>query len=476
MESGARRLGRNLKWLLASEAGARALGFVYVAGIARLLGLENFGVLSLTLVYVEVFRLLIGFSFQEVYVREVLHNGTSPRPLLRRMFGIQMAASVFALILGFGIGRVYGGELELLVPLATGLALLRSVGQTWLAVPAAHEDFRPRATYSVLERAGAVLALAGLWLFDYGLPGILLALTAGSLCTAAFARVVANRLLGEMESPTASESPNPSLATRALLRSGVEFSGLRWLGLLHSRSDDILVEALAGPETLGIYAAAYRLMEVFKVIPNLAEQTLFPNFLKRLKDVRETRTAVGRVFKYLVALTAPLVAISWALQDEAVRVVYGQPYAGAAPVWFILMGSLVLISVSRPFLVLLRAEGRLAAANAIAVCSLLVNLGLNLLLIPKHGALGAAAATCASQATFFLLASGLRREFGSAALKYMVGLLPSLVVLVGLVMILQRINPWTAAIAATFAYGATLWFAGGFNPAERRQLQSLARG
>ena len=58
-----RRLGRNIRWLLLSEAAGRAIGFAYTALLARLLGLDGFGTLTLALVlFVSGWVILIVYN------------------------------------------------------------------------------------------------------------------------------------------------------------------------------------------------------------------------------------------------------------------------------------------------------------------------------------------------------------------------------------------------------------------------------
>ena len=69
-------------------------------------------------------------------------------------------------------------------------------------------------------------------------------------------------------------------------------------------------------------------------------------------------------------------------------------------IFSILMGSFVFISVSYIYGTLLTANKNLKQLNLLAAATVLLNIGLNLLLIPSHKAFGAAVANISSQAFY----------------------------------------------------------------------------
>lgn len=462
--SDAGRLGRNLRWLLGSELGARALGFAYTALVARLLGIEGFGLLSLGLVYAEIFALALGMSFHEVLVREVLQRGRPPRPLLASMVRLQLLAAIPGAALAIGLGALYDGPSRWILPIAACLGLLRGLARTYLAVSVALEDFRPRSIYGVLDRFTALFAGLLLAAFSFGVVGLLGALALGASLTGAYAyRTSRSQLpaLAERAACAPAGGPGAAASWRLLLREGLAFSALRWMGVVHNRVDTLLLQSLAGPAALGIYSAAYRLMEVFKIVPNLAEQTLFPNLSRLGDEERErSRRAVARAFQLLLAVLAPLVVAAAILGPAAVDLVFGAAFQDAARPWVVLMAALVFVALGRPFLVRLRASGDLRSANLLSAGAVAVNLGLNLVWIPRYGPTGAALATLASEAAFVLVCLGWKRDLAIGLAGRTARLLPALGAAVGTAVLLRSTGPWPAAIAAGLVYLPVVWWIG----------------
>jgi len=273
-----RRMGRNLRWLTASEAAGRVLGFVYTAVLARMLGLEGFGSLTLALVYSEAFQLVVGLSLQDVIIREGARNGNRIAPCLRGGLVIQAGLAVVAMVAGILLGRLHGAPLDVLLPLAALLGSIRSFARTLLGVPAAGEDLRPSALYALLERVAGFLALLAFLFLDRTLTMFFAGLTLGAVFTTLYALDAARRAGGFVRGSGRVETSGAGdpIGAAYLVREGLAFSGLRWIALARSRADALLVEFLLGREALGLYGAALRLFDVAKVLPNLVERALFP--------------------------------------------------------------------------------------------------------------------------------------------------------------------------------------------------------
>lgn len=483
---------------MGSEAVARAIGFFYTALVGRLLGVEGFGLLSLSLVYSEIFALAIGMSFHEVFVREVLQRKRDPGRLLGRMVRAQWVLAAVCLALAVGIGMLYEGSSRWLLPIAAGMGFARALARTYFAVSVAQEDFRPRSVYGALDRLLALAAGLLLWSFSFGVVGLLAALFAGTIVTTLYAWGTVRSQLGSLrklttetggesrrpeafgaETPGAeafgAETEGSNLPWRPLLREGLSFSAVRWIGVVHNRVDQLILQSFIGPAALGIYSAAYRLMEVFKIVPNVAEQTLFPGYSKLAPDGRGRVQAVGRAVHTLLAVVVPLVVAAWTLDRAAVVLVFGSEFAEAARPWTILMLVMVMFALSRPFLVLLRASGDLRTANVFSAIAVVVNIVANLFWIPKYGPTGAALATLISEGTFVLLCLATRAEFLPEIGRRLVRLVPATAACIALAFALRGVNVWLAAVTAGLVYLAILW-ATGFSAAERRDLQAALRG
>lgn len=475
MEDTLRRLGRNLRWLIASEAAGRIVGFFTTAIIARRFGLEQFGLFTLTLAFAEAFQQVVGLSSQEVIVRRAAGHPDRVGHVLSGMLAVQACATVASLVIAGGIGLAYGSDLRWMIPIGAWIGATRGITGSFLAASAARDDFRPASLNAIWRRFAMVAALLVYFFVQASSPMFWSAYAIAEVVVTLLA-IYTVRRFGDL----GGWHPGSRSEIASLLREGLSFSALRWSGLLHSRLDIVLIERFLGREAVGIYGAAYRLLDVFKLLPNLAETTLLPIVTRLLGRRTELIESMQRTIKALATLAVPLGVGAWIVCDLAVRLVFGKEYAGAAYPWAILMGSLAVSSISRPALVLLRAQARLRVANAASWIAVGVNLVLNLIWIPRFGILGSAAATAASEIAFALYSAWLvRRDVDWSRVAR--GLVPSVTAAVVMAAIgwgLSRTELPTLAIAlaAAAGYCAVLVATRGLDQRDRDGIRMLIQG
>ncbi|MBR1549638.1 MAG: oligosaccharide flippase family protein [Bacteroidales bacterium] len=203
-----------------------------------------------------------------------------------------------------------------------------------------------------------------------------------------------------------------------ILKQSAPFALLVLLMASYNRIDPILLRSLASDAEAGIYAGAFRLLDALTMICYLVSVPLLPIFSKIFADQKRVQTTphplshsatqplqdtLRLVFwpMMLFAVGAAVVCALWA--DPLMALLYhekGEPYV---PVFRIVIFGLIPIGLTYIFGTLLTADGRLRQLNLFAASSLLLNIVVNLLLIPHLGAVGSAWASLTAQ-SFMALA------------------------------------------------------------------------
>lgn len=184
-----------------------------------------------------------------------------------------------------------------------------------------------------------------------------------------------------------------------ILRKSWPFALVVFLMTLYTRLDAIMLERLLvdGKEQAGIYASAYRLLDAGNMIGYLFAGLLLPMFSRQLKEGGAVETLAKLGFRLImVGAIAASVAIYFN-RMELSSWMYVDADAEWGQVLGVLMITFVAGSGSYIYGTLLTANGKLRAMNQIFALSILLNIGLNLALIFRYGALGAALATICTQ-------------------------------------------------------------------------------
>ncbi|MFI0479542.1 O-antigen ligase family protein [Actinomadura sp. 9N215] len=166
------------------------------------------------------------------------------------------------------------------------------------------------------------------------------------------------------------------------------------IDLLQLRFDMALLGALAGPKVLGVYTVASKFAELVQ-LPGLAvNYVLYPDFAKEDRETATKRTsklilpALG--VSVLAALPLALIA------GTALPWVFGDVFDDAVVPTYIRLAGVVTFGVTGLIMAYLYGVGRPGAASTGQGIGLVVVVVLGAVLIPAHGAIGAAVATSLS--------------------------------------------------------------------------------
>lgn len=181
------------------------------------------------------------------------------------------------------------------------------------------------------------------------------------------------------------------VAARASLRYGLPAHVGTLASMPIRRFDTLVLGASRGATELGIYTVAVNAAEVFMYLPTAVSMVLLPATAGRSSD--EIRAMVRRTALVVVGLTILGAAVAALLAPAIVRIVFGQEFVGAVTPLRIMMVALVGMSVRILANTGLQGGGRQALASGMTVVTLVVVVALDLALIPRFGAEGAASAS-----------------------------------------------------------------------------------
>lgn len=248
------------------------------------------------------------------------------------------------------------------------------------------------------------LVVAAIWL-GFGL----------TVVSAALAWIAVQVLKGVVLLTLAARSVGLARPDPSLLFESVRFGIRGWFGsisdVLNDRLDQILVAYLASQATLGVYAVAVNASEMLFYLPAAAATAILP-LVARAHPESRPEQVVG-AFRSVGLLTLVAVGLGSLLGPLLLPLVFGAPFeASVAPFLLLLPGAFGFLALS-VFSSALLASGAAGRSSLGPVVSLGLTCVLDVVLIPRHGAGGAAVAAASGYvlggATSLLLYRGLAR-------------------------------------------------------------------
>lgn len=192
----------------------------------------------------------------------------------------------------------------------------------------------------------------------------------------------------------------------AIIKQTYPFAIFLLLMIIYIRADFVMINQMLpnGDYESGVYAMAYRLLEAGSMFALLFGNLLLPILSSINFDKKEFIKIIKASFK-LVFPVAMLVALScYFYANEIMELFYKEGGKEAAATFGILMLNFLPICMFYIFGTALTAQHKLKQLNLFALIGVLVNIGLNIWLIPEYGIFGAAIATVITQA----LVSGIQ--------------------------------------------------------------------
>jgi O-antigen/teichoic acid export membrane protein len=186
---------------------------------------------------------------------------------------------------------------------------------------------------------------------------------------------------------------------------------------LYLRVDQVMLGRMTSDAEVGIYAAAARISEVWYFIPLLIASSAFPYLLRlREDDVERYRQRLQQLYDLLFWLGLSIAVVIALGAPFIIHLLYGDPYSASAPILRVHVWAGVFIFMRAAFSKWLIAERLLVFSLVTQGAGAVVNILLNLVLIPRFGGIGAAWATVLSYAAASYLALMLFRSTREPAL------------------------------------------------------------
>lgn len=396
----------------------RVLAFLMLPFLTRQIAPQDFGAWTQTAVSAGLLVPLVLFAFPTTIVRSFSGGAGQARHFFDRLGGIACGLYLVALagVLAAGsvvAGWVYGDAAArpLLPALLCWVAADAAVefGIAWLRAAGRMGRVAGVLIGRSLMRYGALLVLVGA-----GEPPLADWLLRFALLQAGYGVLVV--LLARAQLDPSARDAAPGAELHELLRFALPLVALAGFTALNAVLDRYLLLRTLDLRGLAVYAAAQSLANIPTLFHTVLGFTLFP-VLARHWQAGKTGKAAELVARSLQAYlffcvpVALLIALAgpWGL-PRLTTAHYGAPLA-----LFAALGvSVVAFGVYQILLYALLLDGRSGQVLGLAVLATAVNAGLNLLLAPRFGATGAAAAVASAN----LLMSGLAARLAHAVLPW----------------------------------------------------------
>jgi PST family polysaccharide transporter len=389
-----RKIVNNIGWLFVDKVIRMGLGLFVGLWVARYLGPGKFGLLNYATAFASLFGTIGLLGIDNILARDLTAEPQRRDALLGSAFYLKLTSSVLILpVVVFATSLARQGDWDFLL-----LAALCGAGSIVQSTNVIGSYFQSQVAskYTVYATNLAFILAAGLRVALVLLGASVIAFGYASLVELVLAALFLAYAYRHNRLAIRNWTFERKLALRLmhdgwpLIVSSVAIS-------LYMRIDQVMIGQMLNDREVGIYSAAVRVSEMWYFVPMAVVSTLLPAIIesRRYGDVVYNKR-VGNLYS-LMAWSGIAVGIVFAfMSPRVIQILYGAAFADAQSVLRIHIWAGVPVALGVAYSTVLTAEN----AQVITLYATLIGAGanifLNLVLIPTHGARGAAMATLVS--------------------------------------------------------------------------------
>jgi O-antigen/teichoic acid export membrane protein len=398
--AGGRQIATNISTQLVLRLVTMAIGVVTAPLAYRTLGVSDYGIWIGASAYVSIVGTMTDLGLTTVAMQRMATEPEREDAWLGALAGLRLLLAVAAAaICAVGVPLFLPHDAHVTAWILT-LTIFSSGGSALMAVFNSRLRSGLALSFSVVQSVLWLGVMVAFWVAGVGVLAFAIAWVTVLAIVCAL-QVQATRRYAHIAWQAG------RALWRPMMRVAVPLGIASLLITVYYQIDSVLLLKLAGPTEAGVYGAAYRALSPLLLLPAAVMSSFFPVLsAAQAHDPDRVRRLVQRAAELMTIISLPILAVTVALSGPIVHLLYGpgsERSADVLPVLMIAFVSICFGSLGGFLAPLLNLNWRLAIYSGIGAVA---NVVLNVLLIPRYGAMGSAWVTVVTEVLTMTLMLG----------------------------------------------------------------------
>jgi len=386
----AQRILKNTGILSVAQIISYILVFFYTIYIARYLGAEGFGILSFAIAIVGIFTILTDLGISTLTVRDVARD----RSLGPKYLGNGLVIKVILAVVSFGLIALavnllnYPSETITVVYFIALSTIFGSIASFIFSIFQAHEKMEFQGLGQILN---AVLMFSGVFIaiaMSLDVIGFSIVYFVASLITLIYALII---YIWKFSLPPIEID---TTFWGKFLKNAIPFGLAGIFVTVYYWIDSVMLSVMVGNEVVGWYNASYKFIYLFLSFHSLFIISIFPVLSSFYKTSKESlKFAFERSFKYMLIISIPIAVFVTIVADKIILLIYGPGYIPSIIALQILIWTVIFMFINGLAGNFLGSIDQQIVVTKITGVGAIINIILNILLIPKFSYIGSSFAT-----------------------------------------------------------------------------------
>lgn len=387
---------KNTFWLTFGTIISKLIRAVMVVYVARILGVQQYGLYSYGLSLASIFFIFADIGLSSLLIREYIRRPDQRREYVSTITAVKLALICLSIILISFIAPHFSQieDTNTLLPLFAILLALDGLRSFGFSIFRAKNKIELE-TYT--EITTEIVSTAIGFIILYTAPSVH-NLLLGYITSSALGVSLILMYVGVRHVGTFFKNIKLKLVS-SILKASAPYALIGIFAMLMTNIDMYMIGYFLSIEQTGIYAAALRPISILYLLPGFISAAVFPtmNQLISSKEAIKTKLLLEKSVTATLAIALPIVVGGIIVSYPIMRVLFGVEYVESVNTFKLLL--LTLIPIFPGFIlsnILFSFEKRWAPLIATGAGAV-INIILDILLIPKYGITGSAFATVLAQ-------------------------------------------------------------------------------
>ncbi len=396
------KIAYNTAAQLVGKAATTITTLILTVLITRRFGPSGYGDFTVMMAYSALFYIIADFGLNAIALRDFTADESKISRYFKNLVGLRLVMSLALFSIG-ALALVFF-PYSRFVKIGVLVGLLTIFTQALYSSTNAIFQTRMRYDLSVLASilgSATILGLSFLSLRSFsegGLLPIVGSYVVGGTVMVGVSLFFVRRLIGVIGIAKDSE------LWRYLFMAALPLGVTTIFTVVLQKADTLLLSVLSGSEAVGLYGASYKIFEFALVFPTFFVNSIYPIMVRRLGEGQEK---LMETIKYsglfLFAVSVIGSAVGYFLAPWMIRVVAGPEFFGSVRALRLLLLGLPVFYLSALFLWLLITLGKQRQIPFVYAAGAIVNVVLNLILIPRYSFHASAIITWTSELLILFL-------------------------------------------------------------------------
>jgi len=466
-------IAKNTTWLTIAYIFQKIFAFIYFTLIARWLGADNIGIYTFAISLTTIMSVFIDFGLSPVLIRESSKFKEKANEYLNNTNTAKLILSVLSYIaVAIIINLLHKSALtQIMVYIAGLIMILDSFTLSFWAIFRAYQNLKYEAISIVLNQILIVIVgLIGV-LLKFPLYILVIALLFGST----FSFLYSLSLL-KIKLNFKFKFQYQKDLLKTLFKIALPFALAGIFTRVYSYIDQVLLSTLIGDKALGFYSIAYKATYALQFVPAAFAAAIFPAMSNYYVNAKEKLQSIFEKSMYfLIIFSIPIAFGTASLADKIILKLYTAEYEPSILTIQIFIFAVLPIFLSYPVGSLLNSCDKQTVNTTNMGITMILNVILNIFLIPKFQQAGAAIATLISLSVLFILnlfwvPKIIKVNFKFLIIKTIKSLICAIIMAYLILLLKERINFLILILLGAIIYGFVLYLIKGFTKEDIKYL------